>query len=51
MTSPMQWQGTGKRPWMQDEPVTSYDRNQGGSGSTQQIYPLEPDATPTEETE
>ena len=52
MTSPMQWSGGGKRPWMQNEPATSYDRDQGGSTSKKVIYPLENNnnnATPEEE--
>tara|TARA_R100000951_G_C2489662_1_gene134049 strand:- start:165 stop:335 length:171 start_codon:yes stop_codon:yes gene_type:complete len=52
MTSPMQWSGGGKRPWMQNDPITSYDRDQGGSTSKKVIYPLENNnnnATPEEE--
>ena len=38
----MQWSGGGgKRPWMQNDPITSYDRNQGGSTSKKVIYPLD----------
>tara|TARA_R100000951_G_scaffold6528_1_gene6578 strand:+ start:198 stop:476 length:279 start_codon:yes stop_codon:yes gene_type:complete len=37
----MQWSGGGKRPWMQNDPITSYDRDQGGSTSKKVIYPLD----------
>lgn len=40
MNSPMQWSGGGRRPWMQNDPITSYDRDQGGSTSKKVIYPL-----------